>query len=216
MAFFTDDSSGDLHIDDNLFEFWGGLYDPHELDDAFAATAAAAAFLPITSVTPSASAGGIDPYSTNVPSSVSRIPSPAVIVSTVNIPNGIFLASDASSYISTARSSPLPEFEASTDHGEGIPSVSTISSRLTSSSSSSSSSTSLALPQSTAVSDDEVSSRDDDNSLVSTVLIPIFLLILLPVIPISSIDFGSDSNLLCCLFSIPLCNNATHLVLFRQ
>jgi hypothetical protein len=197
MAFFTDDSSGDLHIDDNLFEFWGGLYDPHELDDAFAATAAAAAFLPITSVTPSASAGGIDPYSTNVPSSsVSRIPSPAVIVSTVNIPNGIFLASDASSYISTARSSPLPEFEASTDHGEGIPSVSTISSRLTSSSSSSSSSTSLALPQSTAVSDDEVSSRDDDNSLVSIVLIPIFLLILLSV-PISSIDFGSDSCFLC-------------------
>jgi hypothetical protein len=172
MAFFSDD--GDLlHIDDNLFEFWGGLYDPHELDDAFAATAAAAALLPVTSVTPSAVASGIDPYSTNVPSSsVSRIPSPAVIVSTVNIPNGIFLASDASAYINnTARSSPLPEFEGNTDHGEGIPSVSTLSSRLTSSSSTSSSSTSLSLPQTTAVSDDEASSRDDDNSLVSTFLI---------------------------------------------
>lgn len=166
MAFFSDE--GDLHIDDHLFEFWGGLYDPHELDDAFAATAAAAAFLPISSVTPSASAGGMDPYNTNVPSSsVSRIPSPAVIVSTVNIPHGILLASDASSYISTAQSSPTPEFEATTDHGESVPSTNTISSRLTSSSSSSSSSTSLSLPQTAAVSDDEVSSKDDENSLVN-------------------------------------------------
>ena len=30
MAFFSDD--GDLHLDDNLFEFWGALYDSSELD----------------------------------------------------------------------------------------------------------------------------------------------------------------------------------------
>ena len=30
MAFFSDD--GDLFLDDNLFEFWGALYDLSELD----------------------------------------------------------------------------------------------------------------------------------------------------------------------------------------
>ena len=29
MAFFSDD--GDLHLDDNLFEFWGALYESSEL-----------------------------------------------------------------------------------------------------------------------------------------------------------------------------------------
>ena len=32
MAFFSDD--GDLHLDDNLFEFWGALYEPN-LEDSF-------------------------------------------------------------------------------------------------------------------------------------------------------------------------------------
>ena len=31
-------------MDDDLFEFWGALCDPHEIDDAFAATTASAAF----------------------------------------------------------------------------------------------------------------------------------------------------------------------------
>ena len=169
MAFFSDE--GDLHIDDNLFEFWGGLYDPHELDDAFAATAAAAAFLPISSGTSSATAAGVNPYSTNVnSSSVSRIPSPAVIVSTVNIPNGIFLASDASSYVNIAQTSPSPDIEATNDYSNGIPFVSNHTSKMSSSSSSSSSSISHSLPQTTAVSDDDVSSKDDDNQLVCTTL----------------------------------------------
>lgn len=34
-------------MDDNLFEFWGALCDPHELDDAFAATTTSNA-LPVT------------------------------------------------------------------------------------------------------------------------------------------------------------------------
>lgn len=56
MAFFSDE--GDLHMDDDLFEFWGALCDPHEIDDAFAATTASAAFAASESkLTSSAKAG---------------------------------------------------------------------------------------------------------------------------------------------------------------
>lgn len=52
MAFFCDEN--DLQIDDNLFEFWGAFCDPHELDDAFAATTTSNA-LPTTTSSSSSS-----------------------------------------------------------------------------------------------------------------------------------------------------------------
>lgn len=77
MAFFCDEN--DVQIDDNLFEFWGAFCDPHELDDAFAATTTSIVLPTTSSSSASASTNNISVSSTYSSESSIETPTPTPI-----------------------------------------------------------------------------------------------------------------------------------------
>ena len=76
MAFFCDEN--DLQIDDNLFEFWGAFCDPHELDDAFAATTTFNALPTATSSSSSSSSSSATTSTNNVPGLTASSSEPSI------------------------------------------------------------------------------------------------------------------------------------------
>lgn len=106
MAFFCDET--DLQIDDNLFEFWGAFCDPHELDDAFAATTTSNAFSTTTSS--SATFNNVSVSSTNssessLEASVKLSAAPPIMHCQANNANGAHLSTQPHDNIRTELSS---------------------------------------------------------------------------------------------------------------
>ena len=107
MAFFCEES--DLQIDDNLFEFWGALCDPHELDDAFAATTTSNV-LPATISSSSASTSSVSVSSIYSGGQLKETPTkftaePPIMNFQANYLNGAYLSSQSHGNIRTDLSS---------------------------------------------------------------------------------------------------------------